>query len=473
MRPQYFADAGQDRPPLIYGEVPVPQASGSSQPRTIFWHLSSDGALIGPYALSGNPPPRPRLIGEANTISHDPNGRFLFLAGRYDTSSSSRTWREWIYQQEWDRPPSHLDDGDWEAQAQLRSIFWSDLQHGYIVANLDAPWVLLLKGRGHQPIDDSPIDIAADVPRLGVTALLGDTLRFLTPDGRVQNLGAVNSGDDYRGWEEIVETRDPGWLYLKGAQYDNAVHVIEKDGAFSRDKVVRLLDRDSPLDAVMRWIFDDDGERIRRNGLSAIIRTDPCRTFSRAIERLIVCGGSIQELRAGVLAQVGDGRIVLTRFVGDAEARHVALFQDATNTLYAYDGGRLYPVLGALPEHLLVQETSKSRRTFLTSPKSIFELRGEPGKLQLVQVHAPAAETDLFFTRFLDFGGEIVVFLRDGVYRLDGDALAPIHWSMAERDIDITGHMEPTPVAPLDAILFTAGIVGPPRFYLVEACNKN
>ncbi|WP_162917685.1 hypothetical protein [Dongia deserti] len=162
--------------------------------------------------------------------------------------------------------------------------------------------------------------------------------------------------------------------------------------------------------------------------MSQIILTARCRAFSAAIRHMIVCGDQIQELRGGSLVPIGTGNERLVRYLGDAPHLGLALFQSANGRLYGYDGNRLHLASGTLPDRNLVQDLPSSKRTFLSTKASLFELRQDGQDLRLKELTVPSPHEDLLFTRFFDVSGDVVALLREGVYAVDGLELKPVRF---------------------------------------------
>jgi hypothetical protein len=184
----------------------------------------------------------------------------------------------------------------------------------------------LLRGDRLSPIDLEGIELAADLPELGVAGLLDfDSLRFIDHSGDVERVALLNSGDDYNGWQALLETRDEAWLYADGAQYDNTVHVAKVDGDWRATSVVRIADAGGLVDGLLRRLLGIDANQMERDHLSKIIRAGMCRRFSTAIKRMVFCDG-MYELRAGELSPIGGRRILLTDFLGDVQRMSLGLF---------------------------------------------------------------------------------------------------------------------------------------------------
>ena len=156
---------------------------------------------------------------------------------------------------------------------------------------------------------------------------------------------SLNSGDDYNGWEALHETRDEGWLYIDGVEYDHAVRV-ERAGVAGGRRAVRTRPRIRNSWARRcggHWEWTQS--QIERDGLTAILRVERCRRFSKAIKRLILCR-SMKELRDGQFYPISAGSVTLTHYLGDADHLGLAIFRGPDAHLYSYDGEVLRLVAG-------------------------------------------------------------------------------------------------------------------------------
>jgi hypothetical protein len=170
--------------------------------------------------------------------------------------------------------------------------------------------------------------------------------------------------------------------------------------------------------------------------------------------------------------RIGDGKVALKQFLGDIERLGLALFRGVDGRLYGYNGQTVRAIVGPPAERGLVQEAGG--RTFLSTRSTLFELRGGNDALELVELAAPAS-VEFFFARFQQAPGstDVVVFLREGIYRVDGNALMPLWQSAPFGMIDTTGFTTPIRVAGWGGTLFTTSdtVDALPRFHLLAPCG--
>jgi hypothetical protein len=332
----------------------------------------------------------------------------------------------------------------------------------------------LLRAGEVTPIGEGSINFAADLPRLGVAAILGSSqLSFVDGEGRTEEVSRLNSGDDYNGWEAFNETSDEGWLYADGAQYDHAVRVDRTAGTWQATSIVRISDEAGLLEAVMRMLIGMDRDQMERDRLTKIIRVGPCRKFSKAVGRMIFCD-RMQELRAGELSSIGGGTIQLTHFLGDLGHLGLAIFRGADAHLYSYNGETLRLIPGETVDRGIVHDLPAVGRAFLSTRAALFEMRGDAEALEVVKLEIPEAG-DFFFTplQVLPGGSGTIAFTRQGIYRVDGTTLSPLWNSGKEGPIDTTGHTVPVDVKGWNGILFTTRptLDEAKRFHLLTPCG--
>jgi hypothetical protein len=481
--PDYVKRQPRARYPLVHDVYSAAQANGRRENRTPVWALGTSArGLVGPYETGF-------------TLNTDPRGGFaandagvlLMIGGRYsDTAGiamvgSAQRWQSTLFTQVNGSPPQPLPVSLEDALADPRAVFWSRILDGFVISSQQGGPVVTLRTsvvRGDQvkPLREGrDAHLVEDLPGLGVAALLdASSLAFVDRDDRVTDVARLNSGDDYNGWDEIYETRDAGWLYVRGAQYDHAVHVDRAADRWRATRIVRVVEDDGRFNGFMRTLLGMPGEQMRRDGLAGIGRAGTCRRFSAAVKRMIFCDaadGVMREMRAGDLVGIQGNGARLTDFLGDAERLGVALFRDWMGRVHAYDGERLHAVVGAsVSSRGFVHDLKRAGRTFVATFGGIFEITGSaPDKLQIVPIKAPQSR-DYFFARFVDAAdGTAFALLREGVYRVGGEQLDPF-W--AGEPIDTTGHTIPTEVPGWGGTLFTTRTrgEGAPSFHLLASC---
>ena len=343
---------------------------------------------------------------------------------------------------------------------------------------------ILLKSNAAAAVPDVKyrIDVLADLPHLGATGLLGGrSLTIINPNLEATKVAHLNPGDDSGGFDALYETRDEGWLYVAGGQYDNALHVEQANGKWRATRIVRIAEEtddltDDLFDTFFRWLLDTTRDQMQRDGLSKAIRAGNCRKFSTAVKRMFYCGSSATwmdvryELRAGEMVPIADGAAGLKTFLGDADSLGLALFLGADHSLYGYDGERVHRIASVDFEIALVHDVSKLRRTFLSSPNGLFELRAKGDGFELVKLASDHLKSFAVPILAAPDGKAILVFSTNGIYLLEGDALALIWSSEQAGSINEFGGTPPTYVAGWDGILFTTGIRNDTNFFLLKSC---
>jgi hypothetical protein len=283
--------------------------------------------------------------------------------------------------------------------------------------------------------------------------------------GAGNKVAKLNYGDDYIGWKGIYELSD-GRIYVEGAQYDHAVRIEQAAGDWRATDVLRIWPGG---DEYARWFRSDD-EEIKRDGLSKIIRTGPCKAFSMVLRRMFFC--DMQELQGSELKTIGGGTAPLKKFVGDVEHLNLAVFLGKDGLLYSYDGEELRPIKGTKIDKGLITALPSLKRTFVATPTQLFELRGPATALELVPLEVAAAG-DFLFTRFHSApnGGDVVAFTRAGVELINGNRFDRI-WSAPEgTHVQVTGNADPGPMPAWNGILFAGfelktsnKVIGRPAF---------
>jgi hypothetical protein len=298
------------------------------------------------------------------------------------------------------------------------------------------------------------LKIVADLPRLGTTGLLGSrVLVLVTPQLEATKVAQLNPGDDYGGFRTLHETRDEGWLYVVGNQYDNAVHVEKADGQWGVTSIVRIAEDDGWISGLLRWVLGIDRRQAKRDGLSAIVRAGPCRRFSTAVNRMFFCDNSPvwtdvrSELREGRLVPIAGGAAGLKTFLGDADSLGLALFLGNDRGLYGYDGEQVHRLADADFDRAVVHDVSQLKRTFLESQKDVFEVRAKGAGFELVKLETPDGADGFFGNPIVATpDGAVVVFGSREVYLVEDNALAAIWSSKQYGFIETSGLRPPTEV---------------------------
>jgi hypothetical protein len=457
--------------PLIYDAFTEQLSNGEKRNRTFFWRLDLPAELVGPYDLDDREIREKITFDENGASAADTSGRILFLVGSYGENGSERVWRQQLYSQDWGQRPILFKPDPHEKIGEPRGIFWSDLQRAFLVQDVNPEpstggvqfRANLLTSAGVEVLNGYDMDFAADLPALGVTALLGSNrLTFIDHEGVATSLGRMKPAPEGRTWNGIYETRDKGWLFVDGGKYDYAVRVEQIDGRWRLASLIRLVNDEGNLDR-----SEDQLEEV-----SKIVRVNPCRSFSAAIRRMILCRGQIQELRSGALSPIGSKEQRLTRYLGDATHLGLALFQDEEGKVYGYDGDRLHRVNGTLPDRVFVQDLPSSRRTFLSTVSSLLELKREGQELRLEELTVPSHQSDLLLARFYHFSGDVVALLRQGAFVVDGAMLKPVWVPDEPERIDTTSKLKPTYVSQLSGLLFASrkAVSAIPELQLLTHC---
>jgi hypothetical protein len=456
--------------PLIYDFFTEQLASGERRNRTFFWHIDPTGDLVGPYDLDDRNVRTKLSDNYGGASAADPDGRILFLVGSLEGTGQQ------IYIQNPGQRPVPLEPDLQIKTGEPHAIFWSDFQQAFLIKGMSPDPTTggvvfrasILKGTDVQVLDGHRVDFASDLLSLGATALLGSNrLTFIDQHGAPTLLGRIRSSREGYSWIGIHETADMGWLYVDGDEWDHAVHVAKSDETWHIISLIRFVNDQDTYDR------DYDQTRMQREELSQIILTGRCRTFSVALQRMIVCGDQMRELRNGSLAPIGNGKERLAQFLGDARHLGLALFRSEDGTLYGYDGNRLHPASGTLPERARVVDLLSSKRTFFSTNTSLFELRRDEQGLHLEELTVPTPHGDLFFTHFFGLSDDVVALLREGVYIVEGLELKPL-WAPGEPEqIDTTSHLQPRYIPLFSGILFAGrpSVSGMPQFRLLSPCS--
>jgi hypothetical protein len=424
--PQSFASIDGAEYPVVLGDYAAETPEGDR--RRSLWSFADDGSLVGPHD-SG-------LSVDNSRAAASPAGLMLTVGGRHvreepgiELHGSDRKWQtrlmEAVAGMPTLAPPELQQTVEWP-----RHVFWSDLLDGFLISSMKGEhgttqrtW--LLHGDATKPLVEYTAELVADLPGFGATAVLGSRrLSFVYPDGRTAEVAHLNSGDDYNGWDGLHETSDPGWLYVDGAQYDHAIFVdahgpnpiLTKSIRFWEDwknRDVGFFDR--ALRAFLDMPMPDE--------FPGRAHVGPCRSFSRAIGRMIFCDDHY-ELRDGAVVPIGGGSVPLARHLGDAGRLGITLFIGADGRLYAYDGETLRPIRGEALEHGLVQDLPAIGRTFISTNGALFELRGPSDDLELVRL--PFSGAGFPTVRLAPGAGDALVFTQSGIDLIEADSLRPL-----------------------------------------------
>jgi hypothetical protein len=486
------------RYPLARHSHTVERLDGLKVNHSLYWTFSDNHELVGPRDF----------LGADGPVAVGRTGRSFLLGGAYEkTDSGNLSFQQLLLQQ---TDGGAIGEVDHDLQKQLgdtRLVAWSDILDGFVLSSIK--WrengavgdgnagrafgygavgderTSLLKGIALVKLPGAEVypSVVADLPRLGATALLGGrTLTVITPQLQATEIAHLNPGDDFGGFEALYETRDDGWLYVVGGQYDNAVHVGQTDGKWRATTIVRIVggEDNSSLDGLLRWIFGTTPDQIQRDKLSKVIHAGTCRRFSSAIKRMFYCGDSAStadiqhELRAGELVPIAGGTAGLRTFLGDADSLGLALFLGADRGLYGYDGERVHRIANADFESALVHDLPKLGRTLLVSPNALLEVRTKGDDYELVKLAAPGV-SGLFVTRFLAAPDDkaVLAFAANGVYLLKDGALTLIWSSVEHGSINAYGGTPPTDVVGWGGILFTTHLRNDLHFYLLRPCSES
>ena len=171
-------------------------ADGEKRNRT-FWHIDPAGDLVGPYDFDDRAVRAKISDNYGGATAADPDGQILFLVGSHEGTGLQ------IYAQNPGQRPVPLEPGLQAKTGEPQAIFWSDLQQAFLIEGMSPGprtggvvfQASILKGSGVQVVDGYAMDLASDLPSLGVTAMLGfNTLTFLNRQGAATSLGRIKSG---------------------------------------------------------------------------------------------------------------------------------------------------------------------------------------------------------------------------------------------------------------------------------------
>jgi hypothetical protein len=480
--PFYFEAAKGARYPLVWHHYTVKRPDGLKVNRSLFWSFSDNYELVGPRDF----------FGAFGPVIVSRTGRSLLLGGAYEkTDSGGLWWRQVLLQQVEGGAIGEVDASLENQIAEPRLVAWSDFLDGFVLSSIkwragqsgrvgDEKTFLLKDGATVNPLGvERYLTIVKDLPRLGVTALLATrSLTFVTPQLEATEVARLNPGDDYGGFEALHETRDPGWLYVVGGQYDNAVRVEQTAGRWRVTSIVRITANDGWVNGLFRYLFGMTRAQIQRDNLSKVIRTGTCRRFSTAVKRMFFCDDSAstadvrQELRAGEIVPIAGGAAGFKTFLGDADSLGLALFLGNDGSLYGYDGERVHHIANANFDVALVNDVPELGRTFLVSPNALFEVRAKDGGFEMVKLIAPSGVFGAWFHVAPD-GRAVLVFAESGIYLIADAALQLIWSSSGKGSIDITGGTPPTDVVGWDGILFATHSRNDRHLYLLKPCSES
>jgi hypothetical protein len=477
--PEYLQASSGARYPLAYHYHAAKGPDGSKLNHNVYWSFSDNYELVGPRDM----------LGAQSTIAVGRSGRSMLIGGSYEKAQPGRPiWTETLLQQDDGGIIGKVHPGLEAEFGDARFVAWSDILDGFVLSAIK--WrEQHVPGRNKDPQTSSYVvggdsgtlllkkdqitklsgvegylDLATDLPGLGVTALLGGrSLGFVTSQLQATQIARLNPGDDWGGFEDLYETRDRGWLYVVGGQYDNAVHVEQVDGQWRATSIVQIAEggNGSILDWIVGRLIGAPDNRMRRDKLLKIITAGNCRRFSTAAKRMFYCGDSDttadvrQELRAGEIVPIANGAVALTRFLGDANSLGLALFLGADHGLYGYDGEHVHRVADADFDHAMVHDLTPLGRTLLSSTNKLFEVRAKGDGYELVTLAGPLSHdfSGAPFRASPD-GKAVLAFIQSGVYLLKNDGLALI-WSSREGDsIDGYGGAPPTFIPGWGGMLF-------------------
>lgn len=473
-QPNYFRLAPGANFPILYDIHQSTGADGKVQGFRPFWRLDPARKIVGPYLYDDS------LSTDDDELVSDNPGRTLMIGSRFGLDAAGKEqWQSRLYESVAGSEPRLVDEKLQASVAMPSRLGESKMLGGAIFettkqveGNQYEVRSLLLRGENVEALDDGAVGLFADLPRVGLVAALSSrALSFIHPDHRVERISPLNPGDDYGGWAGFHETRDAGWFYADGVQYDNALKIEQRGGTSIATEIVRIREDQGLFETFMRWITGFDRAQMQRHRLSRMITAGTCRRFSPAIGRMIFCD-TMQEMRAGNLHQIGDGS--LSRYVGDAPRLGVALFLGQGGRVYAYDGDELFDVAGELHTPATVYDIAGLGRTFIAAKEGLFELKGGVSALKLVRLGGIEAP-NLQFTAVLSSpdGRDVLFFDRSGVYRSVDDRLEPVWQPGPAGRIDVTGYTVPTPVLGWSGILVATRnkVSGPAEFHLVERCG--
>ncbi|WKA28499.1 hypothetical protein [Bradyrhizobium roseum] len=489
--PNIFSLANGARYPLAYHPHTVGRLDGGKYNHDLYWSFSENYELVGPRNMLGASPPA--AVGRS--------GRSLLLGGSYQLVDSHRLQsRHSLLEQD---EKGAIAEVDPSLQTRLGDPFfvtWSTVLDGFVLSatkwrlqhaseqgrrpTVFAPpdmvgnsTTYLLQGGAlvELPAEDMRLSVVTDLPGLGVTALLdGRSLTILTPQHAATKVADLDRGR-FGGFNAIHETRDKGWLYVVGDDYENAVHVEQADGRWRATAIVQIVEDSPPSDVwdrVIRWLFGIHSREQPRDKVSTIRRASSCGRYSTAARRMFFCGQNAftyevtEELRAGKIAPLPGG---LKTFLGDADSLGLALFIDAGHRLSGYDGEQVHTIAKADFKTAMVYDVAKLGRSFLVSSSTLFEVRADDGKYRLVKL-ADIDERGPVPVYAAPDGADVLVFGRTGVYQVGDGALVQI-WSGADRGtIEPYGNTPPTDVAGWGGLLFTTHKGHEIGFHLLQPC---
>jgi hypothetical protein len=480
--PYYFESSKGARYPLVWHHYSVKRPDGLNANRSLFWSFSNNYELVGPRDFFG-------AFGPA-IVSR--TGKTLLLGGAYQkTDSGEQWWRQLLLQQVDGGAIGEVDASLQNRIAEPHLAAWSDFLDGFVLSSI--AWragqtgrvgddrTFLLKDDGTvKPLGiERYLSIVKDLPGLGVTALLAArSLTIVTPQLEATEVARLNPGDDYGGFQALHETRDQGWLYVVGGQYDNAVRVEQTAGRWRVTSIVRITENDGWVNGIFRYLFGMTRAQIQRDNLSKVISAGTCRRYSTAAKRMFFCDNSAstadvrQELRAGEIVPIAGGSAGFKTFLGDADSLGLALFLGNDGSLYGYDGERVHHIAKASFDVALVNDVPELGRTFLVSPNALFEVRANDDGFEIIKLIAPSGVFGAWFHAAPD-GRAALAFAGGRIYLITGGALKPIWSSPEQGSIDTTGGTPPTDVVGWGGILFATHTRNDRHFYLLKPCSES
>lgn len=307
-----------------------------------------------------------------------------------------------------------------------------------------------------QILDENDTEVAADIPSLKVTALLGwDALRFMASDGTVSPVAYLNSGDDYHGWDRLSDLGD-GWICAEGAQYANAVHVEQVSGQWRVIEIVRLRPKTGLFEGFISWLLDMDNKQMGRDRLSRIMEGASCSNFSRLQQP-----SPIPEA---------------ARDLGYAESYGLTVFRDGAGRIYLKAGNDVRIAKGAAPGgSAILHDIPSVKRLFITTHEGEYELVRDGDTFAMVAVNLPPHEMPLF-TRFVATpdGQGLFAVTREAIYQFREGRFQPFWLPASGRKIATTGSVDPVPIPEWNGILFGTfsldDVAGPEALMLVKQC---
>gem|GEM_PF-6148163 len=459
--PRYSRQFKDGAYPIVFDSFNIEVEDGTIQGGgKAFWLFNEAKALNGPYI------PDYRVSGD---MLENAAGDIYFVG--YKKSQELVGYEKRIFHMTRSKGPQPIS---LDAEEQLKwpqEIFYSALLDGFLVNSSDHTGYGVTKYRTSLlrdgkviPLQETPVKLAQDLSKYGITALFGfGHMSVVDQDLNVTRVTNLNFGDDYGAVSGIHEMSDPGWLYVTGGQYDHILHMFQEDGRWVVDKKIRIwppeVNEEGWFEKLLRYLMDMKGDQIKREGLTDIVTAGKCRIFSKALGRFILCE-QMEEWRPDGFSRIPKGSSPWERYAGGIEKLKVGVLRDQEGHLYAYDGAKIHRMQGSTVRRGLIVNLANGR-VFYNSLDGSYELQGDTAEsLKVVPIeHDLPKNSDLMFLRPVAIpNGDLFFFTRKGIFLLKDKRLVAF-WTPPEgAQLNITGAMTPIWVQSPEMVIFSTSI---------------